>query len=345
MTFNGLAGSIPTLLSIKGMLLESNFLSGTFPGSVPFENLRLLYLDFNMISGRVPESLLSPTFEVLSLRDNTLDGSISTRIGDLVQMKTLDLTNNDITGTIPSEIGALNNKLGSLYLDGNSFSGTIPSQMGLLTGLGVLFLSDNELSGTVQVELASLSLLHLQLFANNVTGSLGMFCNDAAIFTMIVSDCGGVDPAVECSCCTSCCDSSSGNCTFHGEAACLVEKSLFDNENGTKYYESAGTVCECTTDSESKNGTVTLSCIDTQCQSCNLNGTVCSMSEHYHYSYYNTGDRSGFNSTFQYVVGRNDTVRIEYTTHPDYPQLCEVIVNGQLCNSAFMSTVTTNFLE
>jgi Leucine rich repeat len=332
---NGLTGSIPTIVSIETMLFESNFLSGTIQGSVPFENLRLVYLDFNMISGHIPETLLSPTLEVLSLWDNNFAGSISTRIGDLVQANLLDFSNNDITGTIPSEIGALNNKLGILYLDGNSFNGTIPSQMGLLTGLGVLYLSDNQLSGTVPVELASLSVLNLHLSANNLTGSLDMFCNKAAVLTRITADCGGVDATVECSCCTSCCDSSSGNCTFNREAACLVDKSWYDNENGTKYYESAGTVCECTTDSDRSNGIVTLSCKDAQCQSCDLNGTVCSMNEHYQFSYDDTGYTGNFKSTFQYVVGRNDTVRIEYTTHPDIPRTCEVIVNGQVCNECF----------
>jgi Leucine rich repeat len=331
---NGLTGSIPTIASIEAMSLNANFLSGTIQSSVSFENLRLVYLDFNMISGHVPETLFSPTVEVLSLWDNNFAGSISTRIGALVQMDTLDLANNDITGTIPSEIGALSNKLGSLYLDGNSFNGTIPSQMGLLTGLEVMFLSDNQLSSTVPVELASLSLLNLHLFANNLTGSLDMFCNKTAVLTRIAADCGGVDAAVECNCCTSCCDSSSGNCTFNGEAACLVEKSWFEDENGPKYYESAGSVCECAPGSDD-NVIATLSCMDTQCQSCNLNGTVCSINKHYQYSYDETGSISTFHSTIQYVVGRNDTVRIEHTTHPNSPRTCEVIVNGQVCKKCY----------
>jgi hypothetical protein len=296
-----------------------------------------------MILGRIPESLFSPTLYFLSLWDNHFAGSISNRIGGLVQIDTLDLRNNYLTGTIPSEIGALNIKLRSLYLDGNSFNGTIPSQMGLLSWLRFLYLLDNRFSGTVPVELASLSLLNLHLFANNLTGSLDMFCNETAVVTRISSDCGGVDPAVECSCCTSCCDLSSGNCTFNGEAACLVDKSSFESKDGTKYYESAGTVCECRTDSDSNNGIVTLSCMDTQCQSCNLNGTVCSMNEHYQYSYDETGSIVAFHSMFQHVAGRNDTVRIEYVIRPDSPLTCEVIVNGQVCNKCFKAGCTDQF--
>jgi Leucine-rich repeat (LRR) protein len=343
MSDNELTGSIPTILSLESMSLSYNFLSGTIPGSVTFENLRYSYLSFNMISGNIPESFLSPTLEVLKLWETHINGSRSSRIGDLVQMSQLDLSNNDLTGTIPSEIGKLI-KLESLYLDGNSFNGTIPSQMGLLTRLvDDLWLAGNQLSGTVPVELASLSAASLTLFANNLTGSLDMFCNQTAIFTKIDADCAGVEPAVECPCCTSCCDSLSGNCTVNGEAVCLAEKSWFANETGPDYYESGGTVCECTTGSDNNHGIATLSCMDTQCQSCNLNGTVCSVNKRYQYSYDENGYHMYFHSTFQYVVGRNDTVTLELTILPDFTFICEVAVNGQVCNECFFARCRDQF--
>jgi hypothetical protein len=260
-----LTWSIPTILSLETLSARFNFLTGTIPGSVTFVNLHRINLDFNMILGSIPELLYLPTLEELVLWNNNLSGSISPRIGDLVQINLLDLESNDLSGTIPSQIGALY-KLGSFFLDGNSLSGTIPSQMGLLTDLGALWLSDNQLTGTVPVELSSLSPRSLKLFANNLSGSLDMFCSKAAILTKIDADCAGVDPTVECACCTSCCNMSSGNCTVNGEAVCQVEKSWFENENSHAYYESGGTVCEC---SDSNNGIATLSCMDTQCQSCN----------------------------------------------------------------------------
>jgi hypothetical protein len=277
------------------------------------------------------------------LWNNKISGSLTDKMGDLVQLKILDLRNNDLTGTIPSEIGGLI-MLEGLFLDGNSFNGTIPSQIGLLTGLWHgLGLSDNHLSGTVPVELSFLSALSLNLFANNLTGSLHMFCNKTAILTQIEADCGGVEPAVECTCCTSCCDSSSGNCTKNVEAVCLVEKSWFDKEDGPFYDESGGTVCECTTGSDSNNAAATLSCMDTQCQSCNLNGTVCSMNEQYKYRYDENGSSNYFHSTFQYVVGRNDTVTLEYTKLPDLTTACRVTVNGQVCNECFYAICHDQF--
>jgi hypothetical protein len=327
------------------MSLRFNLLSGTIPDSVPFENLQGIYLSFNMMSGSIPESLFSPSLEALVLWENSFSGSLSSRIGDLVQMHLLDLTNNDLTGTIPSAIGALN-MLGGLYLDGNSFRGTIPSELGLLTGLwDGLWLSDNQLSGTVPVELSSLSVTTLKLNANNLTGSLDMFCNQTDLLTKIDADCGGVDSAVECSCCTSCCDSlSSGYCAVNGDAVCLVEKSKFVKENGPEYYESGGTVCECTTGSNStSNVSATLSCMDTESRSCNQDGTVCSINERYQYTYDETGHSLRFHSTFQYVVGRNDTVTLDLTVLPDYTFLCEVTVNGQVCNVCFYAICLDQF--
>jgi len=60
----------------------------------------------------------------------------------------LSLDNNQITGEIPSEIGALTNLL-NLNLTGNQLTGSIPPEIGNLTNLVFLHLSFNQLSGTI----------------------------------------------------------------------------------------------------------------------------------------------------------------------------------------------------
>jgi Leucine rich repeat len=343
MDYNALTGSIPAFLSIESISVRFNFLSGTIASDDAFENLKYIYLSFNMLSGSIPESFFSPTVQVISLWENNFIGSPSSKVGDLVETSSLDLSYNDLTGFIPSEIGDLSRSLVGLYLDSNRFNGTIPSQMGSLTGLEGLWLSDNQLTGTVPVEFASLKATGIKLFANNLTGSLDMFCNKTFLVTKVEADCGGVEPAVECSCCTSCCEPLTGNCTVITETVCLVEKSYFEDENGPNYYESGGTVCECTTGSDSNNGFATLSCTDTQCQSCNLDGTVCSVNDRYEFDYDENGNPSVIHSTFQYVVGRNDTVTLEWTLKPDLIYQCEVTVNGQLCNACFHSLCHDSF--
>jgi hypothetical protein len=69
-------------------------------------------------------------------------------------------------------------------------------------------------------------------------------------------------------------------CPVNVDATCLVQKAWVEDENGPSYYESGGTVCECTNGFDSKNVTTILSCMDTQCPSCNDNRTVFSMNEH-----------------------------------------------------------------
>jgi hypothetical protein len=107
------------------------------------------------------------------------------------------------------------------------------------------------------------------------------------------------------------------------------------------------TVCECTTgsDSTSNVSASTLSCMDTECQSRNQVGTVCSINEPYQYTYDDTGHSLHFHSTFQYVVCRNATVTLDLTILPDFTLLCKVTVNGQVSNVyASMPFALTNFL-
>ena len=64
------------------------------------------------------------------------------------QVGYLDLSGNQLTGTIPTELGNLTN-LRFLYLGGNSLSGSIPTELGNLTNLEYLHLYDNQLSGDI----------------------------------------------------------------------------------------------------------------------------------------------------------------------------------------------------
>ena len=58
------------------------------------------------------------------------------------------LSNNQLTGAIPSQLGNLTN-LQRLYLNNNQLSGSIPTQLGNLASLASLNLRDNGLTGCV----------------------------------------------------------------------------------------------------------------------------------------------------------------------------------------------------
>ena len=82
----------------------------------------------------------------------------------------LDLSNNQLTGEIPSEIGNLTN-LTDLYLYSNQLSGSIPPEIGNLTNLTKLYLNGNQLTGSIPPEIGSLTnLTELWLYNNQLTG-------------------------------------------------------------------------------------------------------------------------------------------------------------------------------
>ncbi|CAN6202646.1 unnamed protein product [Urochloa humidicola] len=90
----------------------------------------------------------------------------------LYLMKSIDLFDNELTGEIPSEIGALL-LLKNLNLSRNSLSGHIPETVSRMGSLESLDLSWNQLSGVIPQSMASLHLLsHLNMSYNNLSGKI-----------------------------------------------------------------------------------------------------------------------------------------------------------------------------
>ena len=101
-----------------------------------------------------------------------LEGPIPPGIGDLANLRWLELGQNDLTGPIPSQLGNLSS-LESLYLSSNQLTGSIPTELGSLTALRYLSLGRNELTGPIPSQLGDLSSLEsLYLSGNQLTGSL-----------------------------------------------------------------------------------------------------------------------------------------------------------------------------
>ena len=108
----------------------------------------------------------------LSLYTNQLTGTIPPELGDLSELDTLYLDGNALTGSIPAELGQLSS-LKLLFLDNNDLTGSIPTQLGQLSELTTLKLSQNQLTGSIPTQLGQLTkLVNLDLDNNALTGSI-----------------------------------------------------------------------------------------------------------------------------------------------------------------------------
>ncbi|ESR42081.1 hypothetical protein CICLE_v10011171mg [Citrus x clementina] len=113
-----------------------------------------------------------PNLQYLDLSNNNLSGSILSQIGSLSNLKYLDLDRNNLTGTIPKEIGSLRN-LEGLDLSSNKLSGVLPQEIGNLKSLIGLFVRNNTLGGPIPSTLFRLTNLEvLYLGFNQFNGTI-----------------------------------------------------------------------------------------------------------------------------------------------------------------------------
>ena len=113
-----------------------------------------------------------PRVHELRLLGRRLRGMIPAAMGDLAQLRTLDLGQNFLEGTTPPRLGTLT-ELVRLDLHGNRLTGEIPSELGELTRLQALHLNNNQLTGPIRVELSRLAdLTRLDLGVNRLTGTV-----------------------------------------------------------------------------------------------------------------------------------------------------------------------------
>ncbi len=105
----------------------------------------------------------------LRLPNNNLNGQILGTLNTLTKLTFLNLSNNQLSGTIPdlSELTSLE----QLYLSGNKLSGSIPD-LSKLTSLRTLNLEYNELSGSIPDLSKLTSLEQLYLSNNQLSGSI-----------------------------------------------------------------------------------------------------------------------------------------------------------------------------
>ena len=101
------------------------------------------------MTGPIPEVLGQlKNLKDLNLNYNDLTGPIPVALGNLDSLQALSLDNNDLTGPIPETLGQLKN-LQVLVLRGNQLTGPIPETLGQLNNLQYLILAWNDLTGCI----------------------------------------------------------------------------------------------------------------------------------------------------------------------------------------------------
>ncbi|XP_050140036.1 receptor-like protein 2 isoform X3 [Malus sylvestris] len=170
LSFNRLTGTIPgwlgTLPSLFYLLLNDNLISGEFPRELCGLQALVLQKHANQTghcSIELPvyfkrgnnATVLSSQFKylanmpsVISLRNNSLSGSIPFEIGQLQYLQQLDLSINNFSGNIPDQISNLT-ELERLELNNNHLSGEIPSSLSSLHFLSTFTVAYNNLEGRI----------------------------------------------------------------------------------------------------------------------------------------------------------------------------------------------------
>ncbi|KOM28051.1 hypothetical protein LR48_Vigan492s001500 [Vigna angularis] len=172
---NGTLPDFSIFAKLETLDLSINQISGTLPNTLKLlPSLKRLYLDNNKLNGTISEDLRFPSeLEELSLMSNSLKGSeqMFTNM-ELSLLKSIDLSNNQLSGEIPKEIEGLFG-LVSLNLSRNQLKGKIPSNVGELTSLEFLDLSRNQLVGSIPSSLALIDrLTMLDLSHNYLSGKI-----------------------------------------------------------------------------------------------------------------------------------------------------------------------------
>ncbi|XP_044505671.1 receptor-like protein EIX2 [Mangifera indica] len=198
---NALSGKIPPSLGSLHKILTLRLSSNNFSGEVPtfsnFTRLRILDLQHNALSGKLPEWIGEslPSLLVLNLGSNRFNGNIPLQLCHLVNIQILDLSLNNISGSIPncfnnftalsettSSHVAISYVYNGLYSGGEhkyidsvwlTWKGTKYEYKNTLGLVKYLDLSCNKMIGEIPQEIMNLvGLIALNLSRNNLSGPI-----------------------------------------------------------------------------------------------------------------------------------------------------------------------------
>ncbi|KAF2285207.1 hypothetical protein GH714_039017 [Hevea brasiliensis] len=174
-------GTIPPFICDLNNLTVLDCFNNSFTGMFPvalFNCSKLQFLDLsqNLFVGFIPDDIdRFSRLSSLNVSGNNFTGNIPAAIGLLQKLKELDFDQNKFNepaiGEIPRVVEALN--LVEIDLSDNNLTGTIPDDFGKLRKLSLLKLFYNQLSGEIPQSIGRLpALVDFSLYSNNLSGVL-----------------------------------------------------------------------------------------------------------------------------------------------------------------------------
>ncbi|GFZ09734.1 leucine-rich receptor-like protein kinase family protein [Actinidia rufa] len=153
--------------------LDNKSLSGVLSPSISLlQSLTSLVLPSNLISGKIPVQLGNCTnLKVLNLTGNQMSGSLPD-LSSLTNLEILDLSENYFVGGFPTWVASLNGLI-SLGLGQNDYEeGEIPESLGNLKNLTWIFLGGSNLRGEIPESIFELTALQtLDISGNQISGN------------------------------------------------------------------------------------------------------------------------------------------------------------------------------
>ena len=126
------------------------------------------------LAGAVPAALGDLTaLRSINMTNQQLTGEIPPELGHLPCLNALNLRDNQLTGSIPPELGNPLNFTGSFQLQGNRLTGEIPPELGRHTNMQWFHLQENRLTGPIPPELGGMTnLMRMRLNDNYLSGRI-----------------------------------------------------------------------------------------------------------------------------------------------------------------------------
>ncbi|KAG4378110.1 hypothetical protein GLYMA_18G273000v4 [Glycine max] len=173
-----LEGDFPYwLLENNTKMTEALFRNCSFTGTfqLPMRslpNLSKIDVSDNIIVGQIPSNNISsiyPNLQFLNLSRNNIQGSIPRELGQMNSLDSLDLSDNHLSREIPKDIFGVGHRLNFLKLSNNKLEGPI---LNIPNGLETLLLNDNRLTGRLPSNIFNASIISLDVSNNHLMGKI-----------------------------------------------------------------------------------------------------------------------------------------------------------------------------